>query len=163
MTEPLFSFYGDDFTGSTDVLETLARAGIRAALFVAPPTTEDLIHFPDLQALGVAALNTTQREAIEETLDELATSRPDLAPLLDSSRPEPFFIKSLENVQGDERDTILISVGYGRAADGARGAAPDAGGAHEARRLRSPRSRLVPGDRPCALNHGRSSGSRMFR
>ena len=50
----LYTFYGDDFTGSTDVLETLARAGIHAALFVAPPSQNDLEHFPDLQALGIA-------------------------------------------------------------------------------------------------------------
>ena len=34
-------------------------------------------------------------------------------------RPEPFFIKALENVQGDERDTIIISVGYGKSSSGA--------------------------------------------
>jgi uncharacterized protein YgbK (DUF1537 family) len=50
----LYTFYGDDFTGSTDVLETLARAGVRAALFVAPPSQDDLEHFPGLQALGIA-------------------------------------------------------------------------------------------------------------
>jgi len=64
-------------------------------------------------------MNATQREAIEEELDALRASRPDLTPLLDPRRNEPFFIKALENVQGDERDTMIISVGYGRSADGA--------------------------------------------
>ena len=50
----LYTFYGDDFTGSTDVLETLARAGVPTALFLAPPAPEDLAYFPDLQALGIA-------------------------------------------------------------------------------------------------------------
>jgi len=95
-----------------------SRTNRREARRVAELIVDQLDRYPE-RSLGVAALNTTQREAIEEALDELATSRPDLAPLLDSSRPEPFFIKSLENVQGDERDTIVISVGYGRAADGA--------------------------------------------
>ena len=31
---------------------------------------------------------------------------------------EPFFVKNLENVQGDERDVIFIQIGYGRTADG---------------------------------------------
>lgn len=31
---------------------------------------------------------------------------------------EPFFVKNLENVQGDERDVILISIGYGRTQTG---------------------------------------------
>ena len=50
----LYTYYGDDFTGSTDVLETLAHAGLPAALFLVPPTTEDLAQFPDIQALGIA-------------------------------------------------------------------------------------------------------------
>jgi uncharacterized protein YgbK (DUF1537 family) len=50
----LYTFYGDDFTGSTDVLETLALAGIPTALFLTPPTPADLDHFPNLQALGIA-------------------------------------------------------------------------------------------------------------
>jgi len=45
--------------------------------------------------------------------------RPDLTPLLDRNRIEAVFIKSLENVQGDERDTIIISVGYGKSPTGA--------------------------------------------
>ena len=40
------------------------------------------------------------------------------AVLLDRRRPEPFFVKNLENIQGDERDVIFISVGYGRDASG---------------------------------------------
>jgi len=50
----LYTYYGDDFTGSTDVLETLAEAGIASALFLHPPTPDDLRDFPDLQALGIA-------------------------------------------------------------------------------------------------------------
>ncbi len=70
------------------------------------------------RSLGVAALNVAQREAIEQALDEILLDRPDLAPLLDKRRDEPFFIKALENVQGDERDTIIISIGYGKTAEG---------------------------------------------
>jgi len=73
---------------------------------------------PD-RSLGVVAMNVAQREAIEELLDELLLERPDLVPRLRAHVEEPFFIKALENVQGDERDTIMISVGYGRTASGA--------------------------------------------
>ena len=38
MSKLLLTFYGDDFTGSTDALEQLTLAGIRTALFIAPPT-----------------------------------------------------------------------------------------------------------------------------
>src|SRR5579862_9158812 len=57
MTAPLLlAFYGDDFTGSTDALEFLARAGIRAVLFIEPPTPTQLAHYPGIQAVGVAGL-----------------------------------------------------------------------------------------------------------
>jgi superfamily I DNA and/or RNA helicase len=35
--------------------------------------------------------------------------------------PEPFFVKNLERVQGDERDAIILSVGYGKHRDGGCG------------------------------------------
>ena len=38
--ELLLTFYGDDFTGSTDAMESLARAGVRTILFLEPPTAE---------------------------------------------------------------------------------------------------------------------------
>ncbi len=54
MRKLLLTFYADDFTGSTDALEQLTLAGIRAALFIAPPTPTQLKKFPGLQAIGVA-------------------------------------------------------------------------------------------------------------
>lgn len=50
------TFYGDDFTGSTDALEQLSLAGIHAMLFIEPPTPAQLKRFPDLQAVGVAGM-----------------------------------------------------------------------------------------------------------
>ncbi|HSC38589.1 MAG TPA: four-carbon acid sugar kinase family protein, partial [Chitinophagaceae bacterium] len=54
--ELLLAFYGDDFTGSTDALEFISRAGAKAALFMEPPNAEQLQHFPGLQAIGVAGM-----------------------------------------------------------------------------------------------------------
>ncbi len=54
MTEPLFSFYGDDFTGSTDALEALAANGVPAVLFPEPPDERRLAAFPDCRAIGIA-------------------------------------------------------------------------------------------------------------
>lgn len=54
MSQLLLTFYGDDFTGSTDALEQLTLAGIRTALFIRPPTSAQLRKFPGLQAIGVA-------------------------------------------------------------------------------------------------------------
>jgi very-short-patch-repair endonuclease len=70
------------------------------------------------KTLGVVAFNSSQKEAIEDALEEELQNNKDLAQLIDPERIEAFFIKSLENVQGDERDVIIISVGYGKAQDG---------------------------------------------
>ncbi len=57
MSKLLLTFYGDDFTGSTDALEQLALAGIRTVLFIAPPTAKRLARFKNLQAVGVAGMS----------------------------------------------------------------------------------------------------------
>lgn len=67
--QPLLAFYGDDFTGSTDALEFLTRAGARTALFIEPPTTEQLQQYEGLQAFGVAGMTRAMTPAaMEETL-----------------------------------------------------------------------------------------------
>ncbi len=53
----LVSFYGDDFTGSTDGMEALARAGMRTVLFLEPPSAKQLERFPGLRAIGVAGVS----------------------------------------------------------------------------------------------------------
>jgi uncharacterized protein YgbK (DUF1537 family) len=55
----LLSFYGDDFTGSTDALESLARAGLRTVLFLHAPTPAQRRRFPGLRAFGVAGASRT--------------------------------------------------------------------------------------------------------
>ena len=68
--------------------------------------------------LGVATFSSAQREAIAQEVERLRRAQPELEPFFQAHRHEPFFVKNLENVQGDERDVILISIGYGRGADG---------------------------------------------
>jgi uncharacterized protein YgbK (DUF1537 family) len=50
----LYTYYGDDFTGSTDVLEQLGANGIPAVLFIGAPSSAHLAAFPTAQALGIA-------------------------------------------------------------------------------------------------------------
>ena len=52
--KPIFSFYGDDFTGSTDALEALAVNGIRTVLFLRTPYGDDLCNFKGCRAIGIA-------------------------------------------------------------------------------------------------------------
>ncbi len=53
---PLVTFYGDDFTGSSAVLEVMAFAGLPAALFLDAPSPSMLAKMPDLSAIGVAGV-----------------------------------------------------------------------------------------------------------
>ena len=50
----LYTFYGDDFTGSTDVLEQLASNGVPTVLYLTSPTPAHLAAFPEAQAIGIA-------------------------------------------------------------------------------------------------------------
>lgn len=61
-------FYGDDFTGSTDALEVLTAAGLKCALFLAPPTLERLAELGEFDAIGIAgdsrALSNGEMDAV---------------------------------------------------------------------------------------------------
>lgn len=70
------------------------------------------------QTLGVAAFSVAQMQAIIDQVERLRREDPSCEEFFATGTVEPFFVKNLENVQGDERDVIYISVGYGRTADG---------------------------------------------
>jgi uncharacterized protein YgbK (DUF1537 family) len=57
---PLYAFYGDDFTGSTDVLEQLAEGGVPAVLFLRKPDAALRARFGDVQAIGIAGDSRSQ-------------------------------------------------------------------------------------------------------
>lgn len=72
-------------------------------------------------SLGVAAFSATQSRAIFDELELLRRSLPpEVEAFFNRRNSEPFFIKNLENVQGDERDVIFISVGYGPTVPGGK-------------------------------------------
>lgn len=59
----LYTFYGDDFTGSTDVLEALASNGVETVLFLGVPTRQQLAAFPQARAIGIAGSSRSQTPA----------------------------------------------------------------------------------------------------
>jgi 3-oxoisoapionate kinase len=59
----LFSFYGDDFTGSTDVMESLALHGVRTVLFTRLPSDDEIKRFEDYHAIGIAGTSRSQTPA----------------------------------------------------------------------------------------------------
>ncbi|WP_435530244.1 four-carbon acid sugar kinase family protein [Phyllobacterium ifriqiyense] len=60
MARPLISYYGDDLTGSTDVMEALALNGISTVLFLGIPSVDLLERFKDCQAIGIAGTSRSQ-------------------------------------------------------------------------------------------------------
>src|SRR5262249_12648557 len=70
-------------------------------------------------SIGVVTFSMAQRDLVSNLLDERRRTDPVLDSFLHSTSEE-VFVKNLENVQGDERDTILISVGYGPRQAGGR-------------------------------------------
>jgi hypothetical protein len=80
----------------------------------------ELLNRPEPPSIGVACFNLTQRDLILDRLEELAEQDPDFARKLEQARArrgaasfEGLFVKNLENVQGDERDHIIISTTFG--------------------------------------------------
>ena len=69
--------------------------------------------YGDTKSLGVGTFSVAQKNAILEALEVKRKQYPQYEPLFSENREERFFVKNLETIQGDERDVILISVGYG--------------------------------------------------
>ena len=59
----LLAFYGDDFTGSSAVMEVLAFAGLSTVLFTDVPTTEELARFHHCRAIGIAGIARSRSPA----------------------------------------------------------------------------------------------------
>ncbi|MBB4188957.1 very-short-patch-repair endonuclease [Sinorhizobium terangae] len=90
------------------------------AKLVAEAIIRHALQSPHL-SLGVAAFSIKQRREIQEQLELLRRLNSQTEEFFHSHPHEPFFVKNLENVQGDERDVILISVAYAKNAQGYMG------------------------------------------
>jgi hypothetical protein len=66
-----------------------------------------------MPSIGIGTLNIQQRDAIQDLIWEQAYLDPKKGKLLDLMNQSGLFIKNLENIQGDERDIILIGTTFG--------------------------------------------------
>lgn len=100
---------------------TYDRGGSRSnkleARAVAHAVMKHATKTPEL-SLGVVAFSTAQRDCIMFELEKLRRTDEGCEEFFNKNGLEDFFIKNLENVQGDERDVIYISIGYGRSEAG---------------------------------------------
>jgi very-short-patch-repair endonuclease len=97
------------------------RSGSRTNTIEAQKVVERVLYFADHHpelSLGVVTLSAQQKTEIENQLDAALRVRPDLEEYFTADRLHGVFVKNLESVQGDERDVIIFSVGYGKDENG---------------------------------------------
>ncbi|MDO4571296.1 MAG: DUF4011 domain-containing protein [Planctomycetia bacterium] len=97
------------------------RGGKRHNLIEAQKTAdlvfEHFKNFPE-RSLGVVTFSGAQMAAIESAIRKRRLADASFEEFFVEDRDEPFFIKNLENVQGDERDSMIFSIGYARDQEG---------------------------------------------
>lgn len=97
------------------------RKNMEEIRVIADSVREHILSRPN-ESIGVVAMNSEQQQHIETAIETL--SKQDIqfqqALTINISEKEPLFVKNLENVQGDERDVILISMTYGPSEVGGR-------------------------------------------
>ncbi|AXE60713.1 putative DNA helicase related protein [[Mycoplasma] phocae] len=65
------------------------------------------------KSIGVVTFNLEQQMLIERKIDKFISNNPEFESFFDNNKHEKFFVKNIETVQGDERDIIIMSIGYG--------------------------------------------------
>ena len=93
-----------------------ARSNVPEAMAVCEAAVDHMRRHPD-RSLGIATLNIVQKQLISDEMDRLAATDADVETYVQrwSDGLERFFVKNLETVQGDERDTIFVSTVFGPA------------------------------------------------
>ena len=105
---------GLQFVYLPDTIYDRGRSGTNRmeARFTAKQAVEHYRKYPK-KSLGVGTFNIRQQQAILEEVELQLRQNPDIENYFQSSRHEHFFVKNLETIQGDERDVIFLSVGFG--------------------------------------------------
>lgn len=95
-----------------DGLYAGAGANPIEASTVADAVVEHIRTSPEL-SLGVGTFNVNQQRLIQEEIDKRRNAHPSVEFFFENKGEDRFFVKNLENIQGDDRDVIFISVGFG--------------------------------------------------
>ncbi|MDE5654156.1 MAG: type III restriction endonuclease subunit R, partial [Clostridia bacterium] len=99
------------------VFDHKSRTNRAEAEYIVDLIFENIEKYPD-RSLGVVAFSISQQDLIERLLAKRRLQDSKYEEFFAGDKVEPFFIKNLETVQGDERDTIIFSVAYGKDKDG---------------------------------------------
>ncbi len=108
---------GVDYYHVDGVFDRKAHTNRKEAEFIVDLIYQNIEKYPN-RSLGVVAFSVAQQDLIDKLLSKRRQSTPEKEYFFKNDGNEPFFIKNLETVQGDERDTIIFSVAYGMDAQG---------------------------------------------
>ena len=103
---------GVDYYHVDGIFDRKSHTNQKEAEFIVDLIYQNIDKYPD-RSLGVVAFSVAQQELIDKLLTERRKNTPEKEPFFKNDLKEPFFIKNLETVQGDERDTIIFSIAYG--------------------------------------------------
>ncbi|MDE5721126.1 MAG: DUF4011 domain-containing protein [Clostridia bacterium] len=93
------------------------KTNLKEAEYVVDLIYDNIKKYPE-RSLGVVAFSISQQSLIEKLLNRRRAATQNNEEFFKADAAEPFFIKNLETVQGDERDTIIFSVGYAKDEEG---------------------------------------------
>lgn len=105
--------FGVDFVKVDGLFDHATRTNRVEAEKVADLVFEHIEKYPN-RSLGVVAFSISQQNLIDRIILQRRRVDPSKERFFSFDREEPFFVKNLETVQGDERDTIIFSIAYGR-------------------------------------------------
>ncbi|MBP5449937.1 MAG: hypothetical protein J6Y01_07465, partial [Spirochaetales bacterium] len=108
---------GVDYYYAGGTFDRRTRTNRIEAELVADKIFDCFERFPN-RSVGVVAFSVSQADLIDKILSKRRSAMPQFEPFFSGDRAEPFFVKNLETVQGDERDIIIFSTAYGPDADG---------------------------------------------
>lgn len=108
---------GVDYFYAGGVFDHKSRSNRKEAEFIVDLVYKNIEMYPE-RSLGVVAFSIAQQDLIERLLAKRRQEDPSKESFFKSDAAEPFFVKNLETVQGDERDTIIFSVAYAKDSQG---------------------------------------------
>lgn len=108
---------GVDYYFADGIFDRKSKTNRKEAEFIVDLVRKHIKEYPD-RSLGIVAFSVAQQDLIDNLINKWRENEPSNEWFFNQDKPEPFFVKNLETVQGDERDTIIFSVAYAKDSQG---------------------------------------------
>ncbi len=108
---------GVDYFYVDGVFDRTTKTNRKEAEKIVDLVFEHIKNYPE-RSLGVVAFSISQQNLIDKLIAKRRRQDSSKEAFFKSDKDDPFFVKNLETVQGDERDTVIFSVAYCKDAQG---------------------------------------------